>query len=105
MPRTITRQPSTVGLARGRILWSIRSNLSCAALAEQGFHAHYIAEVTGLTTGQVYGRCRKLGVGLRDYRNGKTSQAKVVVAKYGVRNMTQRDANSILRDVTSRLEE
>lgn len=44
-------------------------------LAGKGYHGHVIAKLTGLTRGQVYTRCRQLGIRLRDYRNGKTREA------------------------------
>jgi hypothetical protein len=47
---------------------------------ERGFHASLIADKTGLEKGQVYYACRKLGIRLRDYRNGLGEVAERIVA-------------------------
>ena len=77
---------STVGLKNNRVDWYDPVNAACYALARKGVHAAVIAERTGLTTGQVYSRCRYLGVRLTDYRKGLTEEIIPVLEKYDVLN-------------------
>ena len=81
-----SRARSTVGLKHNRVDWYDPVNTACYALATKGFHAAVIAERTGLTTGQVYSRCRYLGVRLTDYRKGLTKETLPVLEKYDVLN-------------------
>jgi AcrR family transcriptional regulator len=55
------------------------ADYTTAVLGSLGFSAAHIAEETGLTTGQVYYRLRKLDLRLRDYRNGASPIARRVV--------------------------
>lgn len=60
-------------------------------MIEHGFHGHYIAELCGISVGQVYTAAHKLGLSVRDYRDGRTSAAKrIVVAAPVWRVITRR---------------
>lgn len=48
-------------------------------LGKHGFHAQTIADICGCTVSQVYLACAKLGIRLRDYRDGKNQTAKSVI--------------------------
>lgn len=48
-------------------------------LGKRGFHAHYIEEKTGVSKSSVYRVTKENGFSLRDYRNGETQEAVVVV--------------------------
>jgi hypothetical protein len=48
-------------------------------LAERGFHARTIARRTGLSVNQIYNACRKLGIRLRDYRDGVGEIAERII--------------------------
>ena len=86
------------GLINGRIAWNMDENIICSYLAERGFHAHKIASLTGMTEGQVYNRCRLLGAKLRDYRNGETPAAKVILSNIRVKKMTTKEVNKLKRE-------
>ena len=79
---------TTKGLTNGRVCWNDDNtiNLSCSFLADRGLHAHTIAKATGLSVGQVYYRCKQLGIRLRDYRNGKGA-AVYLIKNYSVKNL------------------
>jgi len=53
-----------------RITWQEREDQKALVMGSLGFSATHIAEQTGLSTGQVYYRLGKMGIRLRDYRNG-----------------------------------
>lgn len=86
-----TKTISRVGLSSGRINWEESLNMTCVYYCEAGFHGKVIASATGLTVGQVYNRCHKLGIKLRDYRDGETSAAKVFLEEYSVKNISSND--------------
>lgn len=48
-------------------------------MALRGFHCRKIAEVCGITEGQVYTACGQMRIRLRDYRDGKGPVAEQVV--------------------------
>jgi hypothetical protein len=73
---------------RGRIDWSDRHNLSAAMLAEHGLHGAAIARHTGLSLGAVYYRNKRCGIKLRDYRDGKSGPAVMLIRGFAVKNMT-----------------
>jgi hypothetical protein len=104
MAKRITVKPSRVGLTNGKIDWDQYLNCVVERFADKGLYGRVIARHTGLTTGQVYNRCKRLGIKLRDYRNGKSPAALVVVKKFAVKtasNITKDDTveevNNILR--------
>lgn len=45
-----------------------------------GFHGQTIADALGITKYQVWRLCRQVGIRLRDYRDGKTKEAKEILA-------------------------
>ena len=49
-------------------------------------HAGALAEMYGLSAGQVYYRLKKMKVSLRDIRNGQAGYGKTVKAAYTVKN-------------------
>jgi len=67
-----------------KILWGMDINRTCKYLADRGLHARTIAEVTGLTATQVYYRCQRLGIHLRDYRDGKGQCGSVLVTRFAI---------------------
>ena len=49
-------------------------------LGSYGFHAQTIADICGIGKSQVYQITRMLGFRLRDYRDGKTESAKIIIS-------------------------
>ncbi len=79
---------SRVGLTEsGRIDWDNWLNCVVAFWAERRFHGRFIAEQTGLTVGQVYARCRRYGISLRDARDGSGADSEALIGQYGLRNI------------------
>lgn len=88
---------SRAGLTEsGRIDWENLSNILCAHLAQYGLHGQVIANNTGLSRAQVYYRLQKVGIKLRDYRDGETHPAREIINKYSIRTITPTDVK-ILR--------
>lgn len=54
-------------------------DLKTALLAECGFYARTIACEAKLSVGQVTYRYRKAGISLRDYREGKSPMARMIL--------------------------
>jgi hypothetical protein len=74
------KKSSRVGLTKNhRIGWDIISNLLCVKHAKEGRSGRCIAGATGLTIGQVFNRCRKLGLKLKDYRDGIDEASRIVI--------------------------
>jgi hypothetical protein len=48
---------------------------------EGGFYARVIGQQLGMSTGQVYYRCKQLGISLRGYRGAETTEGMAVLAK------------------------
>lgn len=63
--------------SRDQIMRSV--DASILMLGEHGFHAHTIADMTGISRSMVYSVLRRSGISLRDYRNGDTDAAKRVI--------------------------
>jgi hypothetical protein len=82
-----------------KVDWEALSNLSFSQLAENGLHAKTIAEACGLTVGQVHYRCKQIGMSLRDYRDGLTPTAELIISRYSIESMNQMTANSLRRKV------
>lgn len=82
---------SRLGLKGNSINWSDVVNLCCFALGSRGMHAKTISQYTGLTVGQVHLRCQKLGLKLRDYRDGKGPSAKLIVQRFGASTVNRAD--------------
>jgi hypothetical protein len=71
-----------------RIDWGHITNLDCIHLVNHGLHADAIARATGLSRGQVYYRAKRVGVRLRDYRDGRGPIASVLFRNFTVKKMT-----------------
>ena len=67
-----------------RINWSADENVACSFWADYGFHSDFIERMTGLNRSQISYRLRQCGKHLRDYRNGRTQVAKILIKKYKV---------------------
>ena len=81
----IERSKKRPGLnSKGRVAWQLKENRSCTSLAEAGFAIETIAGVTGLTKGQVLYRMKLRGLRLRDYRDGTSPKAKVILSRFKV---------------------
>lgn len=96
--RAAQRARSTVGLGKnGRIDWENWINKSIAILAARRYHAKFIGQITGLTTGQIYSRCKMFGIVLRDSRNGDCEQGRDDMKMYNVNTIKQATIKTILR--------
>jgi len=73
------------GLRNGKIRWNLRENTNCIELAKRGISAATISKTVGLTVNQVNYRIRKIGIGLRDYRNGSGPEGEVIIKKFKIR--------------------
>ena len=82
-----------------RINWSSIKNIDCINLINHGFHAHTIAEATGLTVNQVYYRARQVGVCLRDYRNGCGPIGTILIRKFTVKKMSEVEQKVLCNNV------
>jgi len=90
MTITNIRKRIKKGESRIRIDWTKNENILCSFLADYGFHGDFIGDLTGLTRAQVYYRLRQCGKSLRDYRNGKTLPASIIIRKYRIVSPTMR---------------
>lgn len=57
-----------------------QSDVACVILGRLGMSGQCIADRTGLSVGQVFGRLKMAGISLKDYRNGRTEFAQKVIA-------------------------
>lgn len=79
---------SRVGLTGSRrIDWEDWRNCIICFWAEKRFHGAFIAAQTGLTLGQVYERCRRYGIRLRDARDGSGADSEALIDAYGLTNI------------------
>ncbi len=86
----VKRKISKVGLNKsGRIDWDDWINCAVAFWAERRFHGRFIAAQTGLTVGQVYERCRRYGIGLRNARDGEGANSEAITKNYGAETITR----------------
>ena len=91
------RKISRVGLdASGKIDWDDWRNCIIAFWAERRFHGKFIAAQTGLTLGQVYERCHRYGIRLRDARDGAGADSESLTAQYSVGNINRANKRIIL---------
>jgi hypothetical protein len=87
-----TRPKTKTGKRRSRVIvWGASVNVVCAHLINNGFHARTISAATGLSKSQVYYRARRLGLRLRDYRNGKGPIAATTLRRFAVRRINTKD--------------
>ena len=107
MKRKHRKKSSRVGLANGCINWVDPVNTVVAKLAIKGFYARVIARCTGLTVGQVYSRCKYLGISLRKYRSGESAEAIVIVKQYDIVQglASEKDLEMAKRYTESRLKD
>lgn len=73
---------------RSKIDWTDPRFKIMVQLALHGFHGQLIAKHSEFTRSQVYYYLQKLGIQLRDYRNGKTDPARPIIKKYSIRTIT-----------------
>lgn len=66
----------------GRISWNDYYNRACVHWARNGLSIQTISRWTGLTVNQVVYRCRKKGLSVTDYRNGKSARAMTLYNQY-----------------------
>ena len=98
--KTKQKKRSTVGLNKaGRIEWNDVINLICIRPAEERFHAWLIAQETGLSKGQVYERCKQLGVKLRDARNGIGERSQLVITTYSINTIKPKTEKELRRTI------
>ncbi len=90
------KRSSTVGLLNGRMDWDNWLNRVVAFWAEKRFSGWFIAEMTGLTVGQVYARCQKYGIRLRDSRNGEGRDSQATAKLYGAGTITRARKQDIM---------
>ncbi|MDD4984125.1 MAG: hypothetical protein PHH82_04805 [Candidatus ainarchaeum sp.] len=98
----MAKKSSTVGLNKNRrVDWNMIENLSLVGFVNNsGLHGKVIAQhCGGMSVGQVYNRCKKLGIKITDYRNGLTDSAKVVIKRFSVSTMKPQ----ILKEITGQL--
>ncbi len=92
------RKISKIGLnASGRINWQDWRNCIIAFWAGHRFHARFIAEQTGLTVGQVYERCHRYGIRLRDARDGVGPESEQLTALYGAGKISRTRQAQVLK--------
>lgn len=93
-------EKSKVGLNEsGRVDWNCFENILCVHLAQFGFHGQTIANHTGLSRAQVYSRLHTVGIQLRDYRDGETQPARIIINKYSIKTIVPKVVE-ILRNQT-----
>ena len=85
MPKLLTKSKKRLGLKKnGRVDYKCAETRSALDLASYGMHARTIAECSTLTVPQVYYRLKKIGIHLRDYRNGIGPKAEPIVRRFTV---------------------
>ena len=101
------RKSSRVGLTNGFINWVDPVNTVVAKLAIKGLYARVIAKCTGLTVGQVYSRCKYLGISLTKYRSGESAEARMIVRQYDIVQglASEKDLEMAQRYTASRLKD
>ena len=98
----VTVRRSKRGLhTNGMIDWTDKRNIICLHLAQFGLHAKVIAKQTGLTKAQVHNRLAAVGLKLRDYRDGETQPARVIVKKFGVRTIAPAEVKKLTGSVVT----
>jgi hypothetical protein len=83
----MAKKQSAVGLGKNRrIDWNMIENLSLIGFVHNtGLHGKVIAQnCGGMSVGQVYNRCKRLGIRITDYRNGLTDSSKIIIKRFSV---------------------
>jgi alkylhydroperoxidase family enzyme len=78
-----------------RINYRSAENFLCCRLALLGFSTDLIVRKCGLSESQVFYRLRKAGILRRDYRDGQTSIARIVIQQ--TQKATRRDLEERLQ--------
>jgi hypothetical protein len=94
----MAKKSSTVGLDKNhRVDWNMTENLSFIGFVNNsGLHGKVIGQhCGGMTVGQVYNRCKKLGVKITDYRNGLTDSSKIIIKRFSVTTMNAKTAKEL----------
>jgi hypothetical protein len=94
----MAKKISTVGLDKNhRVDWNIAENLSLIGFVHNtGLHGKVIGQYCGgMTVGQVYNRCKKLGIKITDYRNGLTLSSKIVIKRFSVSTIKPQTAKEL----------
>jgi hypothetical protein len=101
------KRSSRVGLVNGCINWIDPVNTIVSKLAVKGLYGRVIAKCTGLTVGQVYSRCKYLGISLTKYRSGESAEARVIVKQYDLVHglVTEKDLEYAKRFTESKLKD
>ena len=76
------------------VRWVRSDELDCGILAKMGMSTKCIMEETGLTHCQVTYRLNKAGIKRKDYRDGKSDFARLVMRR--MMPSTNRDKQSVL---------
>ena len=85
---TETRTRKQRRIRMGRIDWKDPRNIICIRLAEYGLHGQIIAKICNLSRAQVYYRHWKVGITVRNYRNGETRPAREIIQKYNIKTIS-----------------
>ena len=101
LTKTRTKRQRYETTKSGRIDWTDIRNILCVRLAEYGLHCQLIAKLVGLTRTQVYYRHWKVGVTVRNYRNGKTIPARKIVQEYSIKTITPKRIEELKRQVVT----
>lgn len=91
----VQERKSQAGLKGNKIDWEACENIICVQLAQYGLHGQTIANHTGLTRAQVYNRLQKVGIKLRDYRDGETQPARIVIEQYSIQSINTKTMNQL----------
>ena len=92
------KRSSTVGLLNGRMDWDNWLNRAVPFWAERRFSGKFIAQMTGLTVGQVYARCHKYGIRLLDTRDGEGANSEAIANNYSAGTITITRKRQIMND-------
>lgn len=84
---------SKIGLNGRRIDMRMPENLSCfmMSLFSPFYGAVIGRQAGGLTANQVYRRAREFSGGLRSIRSGESPIADIIIRRYSVKYMTERE--------------
>jgi hypothetical protein len=73
-------------MPNGRIALNMAANTHCKALLEQGCYSiRTIARECKMTQCQITYRARLMGISIKDHRDGKTKESRVVLKKFRIR--------------------
>ena len=87
-----------------RIDWAQIDNLDCVHLVNHGLHGSTIARATGLSVGQIYYRAKRMGIRLRDYRDGRGPVAATMLRTFTVKKMSIHEKAELEENVGPQIE-